>query len=90
MSDRILKLLSQETNLTQTRSTAGNAQLVRVRNSGATSYAIMVRTGGTDDVIGSMTLYPSEVAYIRKAATETVESTATNADVRIVVVAFGD
>ena len=90
MSDRILKLVSQETNLTQTRSTAGNTQLVRLRNSGATSYSIMVRTGGSDTIVGSMTLYPNEVVYIRKASSETIESTATNTDVRIVSVAFGD
>lgn len=89
MSERILKLLSEEIALQTTGTTMGNAQLVRVKNSSATTaYAIIVKDSGT--TTGSMTLFAGEVAYIRKKAAETIESTATNTDVKIIVVGFGD
>lgn len=89
MSERILKLLSQEISLTATPTTMGNAQLVRIKNSSASSaYAIIVKDDGT--TTGSMSVYPSEVVYIRKKTTETIESNAGNADVKIVVVGYGD
>lgn len=89
MSERILKLLSEEIALQTTGTTMGNAQLVRVKNSSATTgYAIIVKASGT--TTGSMTLFAGEVAYIRKKAAETIESTATNTDVKIIVVGFGD
>ena len=89
MSERILKLLSEETALQTSAITMSNAQLVRIKNSSATTpYSILVKDGGT--TTGSITLFAGEVAYIRKKAAETIESTATNTDVKIVVVGFGD
>lgn len=87
MSERILKLLSQEVNLTTPGAFSG-AQLLRLRNAGAVSYSIMVKDAG--NITGSITLYPGEVIYVRKKAAETIESTASNNDVRAVVVGFGD
>ena len=86
MSERILKLLAEETNLT----TIGyvGATLLRLRNAGSVNYSIMVKDGST--ITGSITLYPNEVIYIRKKAAETIESTASNNDVRAVKIAFGD
>ena len=89
MSERILKLLNQETALNTTPTTLGNAQLVRVRNSTAAEvYSIIVKDAGT--ITGSITIYGGEVLFIRKKAAETIESTALDTDIRIVSVAFGD
>ena len=87
MSERIITLLAQETNLT----TPGyvGATLLRLRNAGAVSYSVMVRDAG-NNITGSITLYPNEVIFVRKKAAETIETTATNNDVRCVKVAFGD
>ena len=61
MSERILKLIAEETNLT----TPGyvGANLLRLRNAGSLNYSIMVKDGST--ITGSITLYPNEVIYIR-------------------------
>ena len=90
MSDRIIKLLSEEVNLT-TPGTFGGAQLLRIKNSSSsTQYSIMVKNGST--TTGSITLYPNEVIFLRKKAAETVESSAATGvqDIRAIVVAFGD
>ena len=89
MSERILKLLSQEISLGTTPTTLGNTQLVRIKNSSSTTaYAVIVKDNGT--TTGSMTVYAGEVVYIRKKAAETIESTATNSDVKVVSVGYGD
>ncbi len=89
MSDRILKLLSQETNLSTTPNAFGGAQLIRVRNSHASNGAsVMVKDSGT--ITGSISIYPGEVLYIRKKSTETIETSAADTTIRAVVVAFGD
>lgn len=89
MSDRIIKLLSQEIALGLTPTTMGNVGLVRIKNSSpTTAYAILVRENGT--ITGSMTLYAGESVFIRKNTYETIESTADNSDVRIVAVGYGD
>lgn len=86
MSDRIIKLLSEETNLT----TPGyvGASLLRLRNAGNTQYAVIVRNGNT--ITGSVTIYAGETLFIRKLGEETIETTATNNDIRCVKVSFGD
>ena len=86
MSERILKLLAEETNLT----TPGyvGANLLRLRNVGSVNYSVMIKDGST--ITGSITIYPNEVIYIRKKSTETIETTASNNDVRCVKIAFGD
>ena len=89
MSERILKILSQEIALGTTPTTLGNTQLMRIKNSStSTSYAIIVKDSGT--TTGSMTVSAGEVVYIRKKAAETIESNAPNSDVKIIAVAFGD
>lgn len=89
MSERILKLLSQETALTTTPTTFNGAQLLRIKNSHATdSTAVVVKEGST--ITGSVSLYAGEVIYVRKKVAETIESSATDTTVRIVAVAFGD
>lgn len=87
MSERILKLLTQEDALTTTAGTRNGGQLFRIKNSGA-GTSIVIKDSGT--VTGSISLYAGEVIYIRKKAGETIESTATDTSVRIVQVAFGD
>ena len=88
MSERILKILSQEIALGTTPTTLGNTQLMRIKNSStSTSYAIIVKDSGT--TTGSMTVSAGEV-YIRKKAAETIESNAPNSDVKIIAVGFGD
>lgn len=89
MSERILKLLSQEIALGTTPTTMGNSQLVRIKNSSAsTAYAVIIKDSGT--TTGSMTIFAGEVVHIRKKSAETIESTASNSDVKIVVVGYGD
>jgi hypothetical protein len=87
MSERILKLLTQEDALTTSAGTRNGGQLFRIRNSG-TGTSIIVKDNGV--ITGSISLYAGEVIYIRKKAGETIESTATDTSVRIVQVAFGD
>lgn len=86
MSERIIKLLTEEDALT-TASTRNGGQLFRIRNAGA-GVSILVKDNGV--TTGSVSLYTGEIIYIRKKATETIESTATDTSVRIVQVAFGD
>ena len=89
MSERILKILSQEIALGTTPTTLGNTQLMRIKNSSTSaSYAIIVKDSGT--TTGSMTVSAGEVVYIRKKAAETIESNAPNTDVKIIAVGFGD
>ena len=89
MSERILKLLSQETALTATAEAFNGAQLLRIRNSHATNpTSILVKQNGT--TTGSISLYAGEVIYVRKKAAETIESSAGDTSVRAVVIAFGD
>jgi hypothetical protein len=89
MSERILKLLSQETALTTTPTTFNGAQLLRIKNShSANSTAVVVKEDG--DTTGSVSLYAGEVIYVRKKVSETIESSANDTSVRIVAVAFGD
>ena len=87
MSERILKLLTQEDALTSTAGTRNGGQLFRIRNAG-TGTSIIVKDNGV--ITGSISLYAGEVIYIRKKAGETIESTTTDTTVRIVQVAFGD
>jgi hypothetical protein len=88
MSERILKLLTEEDALT-TAGTRNGGQLFRIRNSHASnSTSVIVKSGST--TIGSISLYAGEVIYIRKKAAETIESSAGDSSVRIVQVAFGD
>jgi hypothetical protein len=89
MSERILKLLTQEDALTTTPGTRNGGQLFRIRNSHATNpTSILVKDNGT--TTGSISLYPSEVIFVRKKAAETIESSASDTSIRIVQVAFGD
>lgn len=86
MSERIIKLLGEETDCTSPGYVG--TSLLRLRNSGATSYSVMIKDSGT--ITGSITLYPNEVIYIRKKSAETIETTAPAGVVRAVRVAFGD
>jgi hypothetical protein len=89
MSDRILKLLTQEDALTTTAGTRNGGQLFRIRNTHATNpTSVLVKDGGV--ITGSISLYPAEVIFVRKKAAETIESAATDTTIRIVQVAFGD
>jgi len=89
MSERILKLLTEEDALTTTAGTFGGGQLFRIKNSHAgTHTSILIKDGS--NTTGSITLYPGEVIYIRKKASETIESSAVDTSIRIVQVAFGD
>jgi len=89
MSERILKLLTQEDALNTTAGTRNGGQLFRIRNSHASNpTSILVKADGT--TTGSISLYPGEVIYIRKKAAETIESSASDTSIRIVQVAFGD
>jgi hypothetical protein len=89
MSERILKLLAQETALTTTASTQNGNQLFRIKNSHAsTSFSILIKADGT--TVGSVSLYGGELIYIRKKSAETIESSNAGTEIRIVPVAFGD
>jgi len=88
MSERILKLLTQEDALTTSAGTRNGGQLFRIRNSGSSPTSILVKDNGT--ITGSISLYGGEVIYIRKKAGETIESAASDTAIRIVQVAFGD
>ena len=89
MSERILKLLSEEDALTTSAGTRAGGQLFRIRNSHATnSTSIVVKNGST--TVGSITLYAGEVIFVRKKASETIESSVSDSSIRIVQVAFGD
>ena len=89
MSERILKLLTQEDALNTTPGTRNGGQLFRIRNSHASNPAsILIKDGST--TTGSISLYPGEVIYIRKKAAETIEASAGDTSIRIVQVAFGD
>ena len=88
MSERILKLLAQETALTTTAGTQNGNKLFRIRNAHASSsFAVLVKAGST--TTGSITIYAGEVLYVSKTAAETIESTDVGTSVRIVPVAFG-
>jgi protein involved in polysaccharide export with SLBB domain len=89
MSERILKLLTQEDTLNTTPGTRNGGQLFRIRNSHASNpTSILIKDDG--DTVGSISLYPGEVIYIRKKAAETIEASAGDTSIRIVQVAFGD
>jgi hypothetical protein len=89
MSERILKLLTQEDALNTTAGTRNGGQLFRIRNSHETNpTSILVKAAGS--TTGSISLYPGEVIYVRKKVAETIESSATDTSVRIVEIAFGD
>lgn len=85
MSERILKLLGTEVTLAVNTATAvGNAQLLRILPRSNT--VITVKDGST--VIGNASLDANQVFFLRKKATETIEST--SAGTLAVAVAFGD
>jgi len=84
MSERILKLLSQEIALS-TAQTMNGAQLVRLWNNTSNPVSIVVKDGST--ITGSFTMRADGIEYVRKKANETIEATAA---VRAVIVAFGD
>lgn len=89
MSERILKLLAQETALTTAAGTQNGNKLFRIRNAHASSsFAVLVKADST--TTGSISLYAGEVIYISKTAAETIESSDTGTSVRIVPIAFGD
>jgi hypothetical protein len=89
MSERILKLLAEETALTTAASTRNGQKLFRIRNSHASSaFSVLVKAGST--TTGSISLYAGEVLYISKTAAETIESSDAGTSVRIVPIAFGD
>jgi hypothetical protein len=85
MSDRILKLLSQEIALT-TAQTMNGAQLIRLHNPNGSELSVIIRDTA-DNIVGSMTLSSKETVVIRKKAEETIETTST---CRAVIIAFGD
>ena len=85
MSERILKLLSTESTLTAaTPSAVGGAQLLRILPRSNTT--IVVKDGST--ITGSVSLDANQVFFLRKKATETLESSA--AGTLVVSVGFGD
>lgn len=85
MSERILKLLGTEITLSAaTATTVGSAQLLRILPRSNT--VVTVKDGST--VIGTASLDANQVFFLRKKATETVESSA--ADTLAVAIAFGD
>jgi hypothetical protein len=88
MSERILKLLTQEDALTTSAGTRNGGQLFRIKNIGSSGTSILVRDNGT--TTGSISLSAGEVIYIRKKAGETIESSSSDTSIRIVQVAFGD
>ena len=58
MSDRIIKLLSQETNLTTTASTQSGAQLLRVKNTHAsTAFSVLVKQPPSEDAGSSLSTF---------------------------------
>jgi hypothetical protein len=58
MSERILKLLSQETNLTTTASTQSGAQLLRVKNTHAsTAFSVLVKQPPAEDAGSSLSTF---------------------------------
>ena len=89
MSERILKLLTEEDSLTTTAGTRNGGQLFRIKNSHAANpTSILIKDGSI--TTGSISLYAGEVIYIRKKAGETIESSSGDTSIRIVQVAFGD
>ena len=90
MSERILKLLTQEDALTTTAGTRNGGQLFRIKNIGTSGVSVLVKDNGT--ITGSISLSAGEVIYVRKRAGETIESSANVSDtsIRIVEIAFGD
>lgn len=88
MSDRIIKLLTEEDALTTAASARNGGQLFRIKNLGANGVSVVVKDNST--TTGSISLSAGEVIYIRKKASETIESTAIDASIRIVEIAFGD
>lgn len=88
MSERILKLLTEEDALTTSASSRNGGQLFRIKNIGTTGVSVLVKDSGT--TTGSISLSAGEVIYIRKKASETIESSTNDTTIRIVQVAFGD
>jgi len=89
MSERILKLLTQEDALNTTPGTRNGGQLFRIKNSHASNpTSVVIKADGT--ITGSVSLYPGEIIYVRKKAAETIEASAGDTSIRIVQVAFGD
>jgi chemotaxis protein CheY-P-specific phosphatase CheC len=85
MSERILKLLGTEITMSaNTATTVSSAQLLRILPRSNT--VITVKDGST--ITGSASLDANQVFFLRKKATETVESTA--AGTLAVAVGFGD
>ena len=85
MSDRIIKLAGTEITLSaNTATTVGNAQLVRILP--RSNAVITVKADGT--TTGTISLDANQSFFLRKKATETIEST--SAGTLAVAVAFGD
>lgn len=84
MSDRVLKLLGSEAELS-TATTLSGAQLVRVFNDTAGAVLLTVALEGT--TTGTVTVKAGEVAFVRKQSAETIAAAAA---VKAVSVAFGD
>ncbi len=85
MSERIIKLLGTEITMSaNTATTVGAAQLVRILPRSNT--VITVKDGST--ITGNASLDANQAFFLRKKATETIESSAANT--LAVSVAFGD
>tara|TARA_B100000131_G_scaffold186524_1_gene179550 strand:+ start:9774 stop:10031 length:258 start_codon:yes stop_codon:yes gene_type:complete len=85
MTDRTIRLLGSEGNLSSA-SNVGLSKLVRVlNNKGSVQVITWKNAGGT--TLGTITLAANEVAFIRKASTDTLTGVATSLAVGI---AFGD
>ena len=81
MANRTLKLLGSEGNLASA-SNVGLAKLVRVlNNSGSVQAITQKNSGGT--TLATVTLAGNEVAFIRKASTDTLTGAATSLAVSI-------
>ena len=86
MSERILKLLSTESTLTAaTPSAVNGAQLLRIL---PRSNTVITVKDDSSTITGSVSLDANQAFFLRKKATETIESSASGT--LVVSVAFGD
>ena len=72
MADTVIKVLTIETTCNTTANSFGNANLVRLVNSG-NSNVLITRAGNTGNV-GSFTMVPAEVVICEKFWTDTLVS----------------
>jgi hypothetical protein len=86
---QVLKLLSQETNLTASSSVSG-ATLVRVFNNQNAQSALLVKDPTDTDILGSFTLKEYEIIYVQKTGDQLLAASTGGSSVKVTKIAFGN